>query len=225
MRLYYMTSLKTAVDYILPEKRMRLGQFARLNDPFELMSFNQGGADERFIFKKLRDHWEKSLGVICFGKHWKSPVMWAHYAQSHTGVCLGFDVPDDKPKQMVYEPERIKWAVDHAKPIRGIDANLLEKVITTKYTQWAYEEEWRLFAKLEDPDPTNGEYYLNFGPDLTLRQIIVGARCPNSVGSFKSLVGDVEMSVEIIKARPAFETFTMVTQKNVSPIIVLPKKR
>ena len=225
MRLYYMTSLRTAVEHILPEKRMRLGKFARLNDPFELMSFNLGGAEERFIFKKLRDHWEKSLGVICFGKHWKSPVMWAHYAQSHTGVCLGFDVPDDKPRQVVYEPERINWAVDLAKPIRGVDTSLLEKVITTKYAQWAYEEEWRLFAKLEDPDPVNGEYYLNFGADLMLRQIIVGARCSNSVGSFKRLVGDVEMSVEIIKARPAFETFTMVAQKNVSPIVVLPKNR
>jgi hypothetical protein len=224
MRLYYMTSLDTAVKYILPEKRMRLSQFARLNDPFELMSFNEGGAEERYVFKKLREHWEKSLGVICFGKHWKSPVMWAHYARSHTGVCLGFDVPDDKPKQMVYESVRIRWAVDLAKPIRGIDNELLEKIITTKYVQWAYEEEWRLFAKLEEPDPTNGEYYLKFGPTLTLREIIVGARCQSSVGSFKNLVGSVEKSVEIIKARPAFETFTMVRQKKISPIVVLPNK-
>lgn len=225
MRLYYMTSLDTAVQHILPEKRMRLSRFSRLNDPFELMSFNIAGADERYVFKKLRDHWETSLGVVCFGKHWRSPVMWAHYARSHTGVCLGFDVPDDKPRKMVYEPERIKWAVELAKPLRGIDTQLLEKVVTTKYEQWAYEEEWRLFAKLEEPDQINGEYYLNFGPSLALREIIVGARCMCSVGSFKKLVGDVEQSVEIFKARPAFETFTMVRQKKVSPIVVLPKQR
>lgn len=224
MRLYYMTSLETAVNHILPEKRMRLSQFARLNDPFELMSFNQGGAEERHIFKMLRDHWEKSLGVICFGKHWASPVMWAHYAQSHAGVCLGFDVPDDKPKKVVYEQERVKWAVDLTKPIRGVDVDLLERVVTTKYAQWAYEEEWRLFAKLQEPDPRNGEYYLDFGADLTLREIIVGARCLSSVGSFKRLVGKVEKSVEIIKARPAFETFTMVRQRKVSPIVVGPKQ-
>jgi hypothetical protein len=224
MRLYYMTSLDTAVGHILPERRMRLSRFARLNDPFELMSFNQRGAEERYIFKKLRDHWEKSLGVICFGKHWRSPVMWAHYAMSHTGVCLGFDVPDHLPRQMIYAPERIKWAVDLAKPIRGVDAQLLERVVTTKYAQWAYEEEWRLFAKLEDADPANGEYYLSFGPTLMLREIIVGAKCPNSVGSFRRLVGNVEKSVEIIKARPAFETFTMVRQKKVSPIVVRPSR-
>ena len=224
MRLYYMTSLETAVDHVLPEKRMRLSQFARLNDPFELMSFSQSGAEERYIFKKLREHWEKSLGVICFGRHWKSPVMWAHYARSHTGVCLGFDVPDGLPKQIVYEPERIRWAVDLAKPIRGVDVELLERVVTTKYAQWAYEEEWRLFAKLEEPDPKNGEYYVDFGPTLMLREIIVGAKCSSSVGSFRKLLGKVEKSVEIIKARPAFETFTIVRQKRVSPIIVLPTK-
>ena len=225
MRLYYMTSLETAVNHILPERRMRLSQFARLNDPFELMSFDQGGAEERYVFRMLRDHWEKSLGVICFGKHWKSPVMWAHYARSHTGVCLGFDVPDDKPKQMIYEPERIKWAVDSAKPIRGVDVELLERVVTTKYAQWAYEEEWRIFANLEEADPANGEYYLDFGPTLMLREIIVGAKCASSLGSFRKLVGNVEKSVEIIKARPAFATFTMVRQKKISPIVVLPNKQ
>ena len=224
MRLYYLTSHETAVDHILPEKRMRLSQFDRLNDPFELMSFSQGGAEERYIFKKLRDHWEKSLGVICFGRHWRSPVMWAHYARSHTGVCLGFDVPDDLPKEMIYEPERIKWAVDLAEPIRGVNVELLERVVTTKYAQWAYEEEWRLFAKLEERDPKNGEYYVDFGPKLMLREIIVGAKCSSSIGSFRKLVGTVQKSVEIVKARPAFETFTMVRQKKVSPIIVLPTK-
>ena len=225
MRLYYLTSLETAVQYILPEKRMRLGRFSRLNAPFDLLSFNQGGAHERYIFKMLRDPWEKALGVICFTQHWRSPVMWAHYADRHKGVCLGFDVPDERVSQMVYEPERIKWVADLSKPIRGLDEELLRMVVTTKYSQWAYEEEWRLFGELRDPDPKNGDYYLNFGPELALREIIVGSGCKSSVGSFRKLVGDVEQSVTIIKARPAFETFTMVKQQRVSPIVVAPKQR
>ena len=225
MRLYYMTSLDVATKHILPDRRLRLGQFSRLNDPFELLGFDLSGSEERLVFKKLRDHWEKSLGVLCFGQHWKSPVMWAHYAQSHTGVCLGFDVPDHLPKKVIYEPERIKWAVDLKHPVRGLSAELLEQVITTKYAAWAYEEEWRVFAKLLDPDPVNGEYYVDFGPGLTLREVIVGTRCPKSLGSFRKLIGKVDESVKIIKARPAFETFTIVRQKNVSPILVLPKRR
>jgi hypothetical protein len=220
MRLYYMTNLETAVDHILPERRMRLAQFDRLNDPFELMSADIGSPEERYVFKYLRDHWTKTLGVICMGKHWKSPLMWAHYAKNHTGVCLGFDVPDDKPKQMIYEPERLKLLIDMAKPIRGVTVDMLERVITTKYAQWAYEEEWRLFSKLEEQDPENGYFYLPFGLNLALREIIVGARCEKSVGSFRKLLGEVEQSVTIIKARPAFESFSMIRQLRVSPITV-----
>lgn len=223
MRLYYMTSLNIAVKHILPELRMRLSRFDRLNDPFELMGAQIGGANERYVFKYLRDYWTKTLGVICMGKHWRSPLMWAHYAENHTGVCLGFDVPDDKPRKMVYEPERLKLLVDQAKPLRGITVDLLEQVVTTKYAQWAYEEEWRLFAKLEERDPVNDEFYLPFGPNFRLREIIVGARCPKSVGSFKKLLGRVEQPITIIKARPAFESFTIVKQQRVTAITVNPK--
>jgi hypothetical protein len=224
MRLYYMTNLETAINHILPEKRMRLAQFDRLNDPFELLSAHMGNADERRTISLVHDHWVKTIGVICMGAHWKSPVMWAHYAKSHTGICLGFDVPNDMPKKMVYEPDRLKLLLDPAIPDDGPTRELIEKILTTKYKQWEYEDEWRLFSKLVVPDSVNGFFYLPFGPSLALREIIVGARCEKSVGSFKKLLGDVEQSVEIIKARPAFESFSMVRQKRVSVITVSPKR-
>jgi hypothetical protein len=223
MRLYYMTQLETAIEHILPERRMRIAQFDQLNDPFELLSAKMGGANERIVFKRLREHWIRTLGVICMGRHWKSPLMWAHYAKSHAGICLGFDVPDDKPKRMNYEPGRLQLLIDTAKPAGGFTLELLEKVLTTKYAQWAYEEEWRLFSNLEERDPVNGHFYVPFGPVLSLREIIVGARCAQPVGSFKKLLGQVKQSVTIIKARPAFESFEIVTQKRVSPITVHPK--
>lgn len=222
MRLYYMTSIEVAVKYILPERRMRLGTFDRLNDPFELLCARMSDGDTRYVFKLLRDHWVNTLGVLCMGKHWKSPLMWAHYAQNHTGVCLGFDVPDDKAKQMRYEPERLTGLIDPSKPLRGVTNDVLEAVVTTKYAQWSYEEEWRLFAKLQEKDP-NGFFYLPFGDTLVLREIIVGARCTKSVGSFRKLLEPVNKSVTIIKARPAFDTFTMIRQKRVTAIAVLPR--
>ena len=53
MRLYYMTSLETAVNYILPERRMRIAQFSGLNDPFELMSVRLDGQVGRQVFRAL----------------------------------------------------------------------------------------------------------------------------------------------------------------------------
>jgi hypothetical protein len=88
MRLYYMTSFKTATDYILKEHGMRFGQFDKLNDPFEFMSPSMDNPDHRLTLTYLRKIVAKTWGVICMGKHWKSPLMWAHYAKNHTGSLV-----------------------------------------------------------------------------------------------------------------------------------------
>jgi hypothetical protein len=219
-----MTNLETAVNHILPERRMKIAEIDKLNDPFEFMGVQLTGTKERSIFKILHRHWSNSIGVICMGKHWKSPLMWAHYAKNHSGVCLGFDIPDPMARQMNYEQERLSVQIDKTKLNGGITAEILEKVLTTKYAQWAYEEEWRLFVRLNDRDPNSGYFYLPFGESLSLREIIVGARCEKPIGSFKKVLGQIDQSVTITKARASFDTFTIVRQKRVSPITVYPNK-
>ncbi|OYT92968.1 MAG: hypothetical protein CFE43_05505 [Burkholderiales bacterium PBB3] len=223
MRLYHMTSLDVAMKHILPERRMRLGQFDRLNDPFELLCASVGDKRARHVFKFLREYWTEKLGVLCMGRHWKSPLMWAHYAGNHTGVCLGFDVPEELAKPIRYEGERLQNLINASAPLNGVSIELLEKVLTTKYAQWSYEEEWRLFSKLEEKDPIDGFYYLPFSDKLVLREIIVGSRCTKPVGTFRKLVEPVQHTVKVIKARPSFETFTMVRQMRVVPIVVKSK--
>ncbi|MYM66243.1 DUF2971 domain-containing protein [Pseudoduganella sp. FT55W] len=223
MRLYYMTSLDTAVEYILPERRLRLAQFEKLNDPFELMSVRLEGPKGRAAYRILRQHWSKRLGIICTGQHWRSPVMWAHYARSHTGVCLGFDVQDDMAKKVTYTQERKAIKLNPKEPYHGLTLETLEELLTTKYSQWAYEEEWRLFSNLDKPDPNNGEYYLPFGSNLALREIIIGARCKRTAADFDKILGPVDKTIRIAKARPAFETFTMVEQQRFKPVFIKPR--
>ncbi|MDM5181767.1 DUF2971 domain-containing protein [Massilia sp. DJPM01] len=204
---------------------MRINQFDRLNDPFELLSVRVQGKHERYVFKLLRQHLVNSYGVLCMGKHWKSPLMWGHYGENHKGVCLGFDVPDGAATAMNYEPERLEHLIKMGEPAGGLTEPVIEQLLNIKYAQWAYEEEWRLILRLHDKDPINGEYYMDFGPELILREIILGARCQAPVGSFRKLVGSVDHSVTIIKTRAAFESFTIVQQKAVVPIVVSPKRR
>lgn len=215
-----MTSYEVAAKFILPERRMRLARFDTLNDPFELLSFNMTDPDVRYVMKFLRDHWVEKIGIICMGKHWRSPLMWAHYAENHTGVCLGFDVPDGMAREIHYSNDREKIILDMAKELRGIDEKILEKAISTKYSQWSYEEEWRLFSNLTEKDPVNGCYYLPFGPMISLREVIVGARCKAPVGSFRKIIGKANNMITVTKARAAFDTFTMVRQKKVTPITI-----
>lgn len=56
MRLYYMTHLERAEKYILPEWRMKLSTFDKVNDPFELLCAAQSDRTNKHILKILREH-------------------------------------------------------------------------------------------------------------------------------------------------------------------------
>lgn len=223
MRLYYLTSEKWA-KVILKEKRLKLSTFNELNDPFELLGAAMGERDSRWLLKKLREHWEESVGLICTSRTWHNPVMWAHYGDKHKGVCLGFDVPDELPREMKYEPERLRGLLDHSKPLMGLDEQTLQIILETKFKDWEYEREWRLFSKLEERDPDTGLYYINFTPNLVLKQVIVGHRCTWSVGAAAKAVGKVSTTVQVLKARPAFDSYEIVQQKRVKSISVKPAR-
>lgn len=224
MRLYHMTTLKNAVDYILPERRMRFSRFDNLNDPFELKSIKFEGRDGRYIFKKVLEHYIKNVGLLCMVEHWKSPLMWAHYTQNHQGVCLGFDVTDeDMPTQITYTEERTTHILVPNDPHGGVTFDMMKGLSTTKAKGWSYEEEWRLLGELKEPDPINGSFYLPFSETFVLREIIVGSRCDATVESFRKYVGKVDKFVTIIQSRPAFKTFTIVQKNDVPAVVVMPE--
>jgi hypothetical protein len=226
VRLYYFTSLKTAAEHILPKRQMKLSQFGKVNDPFELLCADEGDKRVRHILKVLREHWRERLGFISMSSTWRNPVMWAHYSDSHYGVCLGFDVPDIRePIPMQYDPDRLKLLLDPTKRLGGFDESLIKKILTTKFKDWEYEHEWRVFGNLDERDSESGLYLVDFGPELVLREVIVGINCKTTVGQFAKLVrdgGPVPKSVTVFKTRAGFQHFEVVRQKQVTPIVIHP---
>ncbi|MDB5856635.1 MAG: hypothetical protein JWQ76_324 [Ramlibacter sp.] len=219
MRLYYLTSLHIA-KMILRERRMKLSLFNELNDPFELLGASIGDKLARRVFKTiLLKHWTDTLGIICLSQTWQSPVMWAHYAAKHHGVCLGFDVPDYLAREVRYSPDRLTNMLNNNQPAAGLEQQKLEAVLTTKFADWSYEREWRVFALLQERD-ANGKFYVDFGSNLTLRSIVVGARCEIAVPDMAKLVLRPEKPVDVWKARPAFTEFRIVRQQRVPVLTV-----
>jgi hypothetical protein len=51
------------------------------------------------------------MGLLCFAGDWSEPVMWSHYAEKHTGICLGFDVSRSAVQQVSYQDDRILAAL------------------------------------------------------------------------------------------------------------------
>jgi hypothetical protein len=227
MRLYYMTEAKWAKK-ILQEQRFKLSRLNELNDPFEFMGACIGEKKARKIAKVLHDHWHKTVGILCTGASYKSPVMWAHYGHKHEGVCLGFDfVVNDElstPSEVKYEPERVKGLFDNLGPKNILTEEQLQLLLTTKFKDWEYEREWRLIQKLEERDADGGHYYLNFEPYIQIRRVILCARCKETVKDFAALVPPPKQQVEVFKLRGSFNRFAMVRQNQIPPIFVRPRK-
>jgi hypothetical protein len=96
---------------------------------------------------------------------------------------LGFEVRGQTHK-VTYVSERLR-----ANPAAMIsdgpraEAHVME-ILTTKFEHWRYEDEYRVFPELRDRDPT-GLYFLEFGDQVALREVIVGHRAAVSRdGSF-----------------------------------------
>ena len=73
MRVYYMTSSKWA-DVILKERRLKLSRFYESNDPFELRLIDSRPTETRKYASLIADDYNKTIGMICFGADWTSPV-------------------------------------------------------------------------------------------------------------------------------------------------------
>ena len=221
---YYMTSAEWA-EVILKERRLKLSRFNESNDPFELNLIDSRDPRRREVVRMVANYHNKNTGMICFGKGWGNPVMWAHYADKHRGVCLGFAVEPSVLSKVDYTDTKIDVELGVHLPNGGLTAELLNKVILTKSTSWEYEQEWRVLAPLKTPDPSNGLYYTDFGQQVELRAVILGHRCTWPIDNVEMLIkGHVTAPVRIWKARPAFGRFAMVEQHGMPSVTVKPPK-
>lgn len=219
-----MTSAKWA-EVILKERRLKLSRFHESNDPFELNLVDSSDATRREVVRMVESYHSRSTGMICFGKTWGSPVMWAHYAEKHSGVCLGFAIEPSVLSKVDYTDKKIDVELGVHLPRGGLSVDLLNKILLTKSTSWEYEQEWRVLSQLKTPDPSNGLYYTDFGQQVELRAVILGHRCTWTTDKVAKMIeGHVTAPVRIWKARPAFGRFAMVEQHEVPSVTVKPPK-
>jgi hypothetical protein len=217
-RLYYFTTADIA-ELILTERRLKISRFNELNDPFELMYVSVGDKDMRKIALHLQKQFTKTKGIICFSDNWGSPVMWAHYARKHTGVCLGFDITTnpDIMQPVRYATDRLQRPLKHDHEYLGLDVDFLRDLLTTKATEWSYECEHRVFSNLLHKE-SNGFYYQSFADEIRLREVIVGERNDLAFAHYVKLVGASESPVTIIKAKASFNEFKMEENKALAPV-------
>ncbi len=212
MRVYYLTGSQFAISNIAL-RRIKVSRFSDLNDPFELLAVDLSDKVHRAAFRKTKSELNQNRGLVCFSKSWRNPLVWGHYAEKHTGICLGFDVPDDMVAPVIYadRPSKIKIDAQSNEPI--LTEQFMNKLLCTKFSDWKYEDEVRVFVKLDDAEQESGNYFYSFSDALVLCEVILGPRCGIPIEGLKKLVTGFERPIRVIKSRIAFKRFNVVENK------------
>lgn len=145
------------------------------------------------------------VGVLCLNASDRVPLMWAHYAESHSGVCLGFDSsmqPLSRALPVQYSNTRplIDLTEDSCK-------SQLIKILYSKSNDWCYEQEWRLCDYLRGPG-------IHLIPTSALRRIIVGFKAPhNLLREVLAWTQNYPDSIEVYRVRKSTSSFELEIQR------------
>jgi hypothetical protein len=108
------------------------------------------------FIRKLETTFVEKLGessVTCFSLAENQPLMWAHYADSHSGVMFEFEEPLGDINfcglNVTYVDQRP--LVDPTAFLAGNDE--IKKAIFTKSVDWTYEKEVRMVEYRRPPGP------------------------------------------------------------------------
>ena len=213
MRVYHYLKAEHGLDDIA-RKRLKISRLSDLNDPFELLSTEMRNREWRKLFNELKNDISEKFGVLCFSRNWHNPLLWSHYADKHKGMCLGFDVPRSYLMEMTYSGRRLLMSIENEMKKFKLDEEFMKKMLSTKYKDWKYEDEVRLFLNLEEQDLETSHYFKEFSEEIALKQIILGQRCEFTKTEVEKRLSSYGKDVQVIPARLAFGSFRVVRDKS-----------
>ena len=255
MRLYHFTNEKYGLED-LREKHLKVARISDLNDPTEFLAADLSNEEFSVAMEQMRESLANDHGILCFSENWRSLVQWAHYADKHKGLCLGFDIPDHFPAKVDYVENRLsadeilarsKTLYDQleekmdafiGQPISPDESerrkrkfleeecprllrqqiesdqegqDFMKKVLTTKGREWEYENEYRIFPRLDSCEHIKDLHFVKFpSEELTLREVITGPRSDVTCKQIEDALGEMTDRVTIRKARISRSEYAVV---------------
>lgn len=136
------------------------------------------------LCESLYEALSRGVGILSLTEVPDEPLMWAHYAESHRGILLGFNEEHSffnckrSDNDEFYFLRKVIYAdLPPTTSALGVDGNAL---FVTKSTKWSYEQEWRMLAPLEDSsrciEISGDTVHLFALPPQALVSVVIGAR-------------------------------------------------
>ncbi|WP_394952052.1 DUF2971 domain-containing protein [uncultured Helicobacter sp.] len=155
----YYGCIKRALESIKQEN-LYLSDPNKFNDPFDPPIKR---ADKYEDFKNLLGN----IQIGCLSENWNDVLMWSHYAGSHKGICIGYDVSNifnnkfdtnnTILKKCIYLDNLsmydffIQPDIVNAKDLEPFKDNVFNQpsfldMYSIKHKNWSYEKEWRIIT-------------------------------------------------------------------------------
>lgn len=151
MRVFHFVPAGFGLEDIY-HRRLKIATINELNDPFELFGVNLANENLRLAFRAMKQELSENRGLLCFSRSWRNPVQWSHYASRHTGICLGFDVPEENLGAVHYSRSRLVVEIEKFTQPADFDPVIAQKLLFTKYTHWKW-----IFRSCEATVPDHGK--------------------------------------------------------------------
>lgn len=139
------------------------------------------------ISEGLYTGFDKNIGVLSMSEKRDDLLMWAHYAQNHKGLVVGFDGGHGYFHQQLSPSDEFRYVrkVHYSKSRPNIKLTRVEDatgIFLTKSEDWRYEDEWRMMRPLADASETkivgDGSIHLFSFPPACVAEVILGYRMP-----------------------------------------------
>lgn len=140
-------------------------------------------------FKNIIDMKDTKLGIFSLSKTYSDELLWAHYANSHKGFCIEYDLEKLLSRQ---NPKHRYFDVQYSNNIPNLNFSqlldqtnpdiLIKKMLGYKSQRWEYEQELRIITENQG---------INTYDYRAVKAIYFGLKTPNSTISktMKTLQG------------------------------------
>jgi hypothetical protein len=195
----------------LRKRRLKVSRLEDMNDPFELLGGTFAVPKYRPTLRRWKKHMSQVYRVLCFSKKWSNPVLWSHYADKHRGMCLCFRVPERFLVEISYQAQRLEFQLEKHLQLDGTVApEVSNNLLATKFADWKYEEEVRMFVEPEEVREENGLHFYDFNELLSLQKVILGPRCTVPLSEVRAAIQAIDQPVPVVRSRLAFKSFKVV---------------
>ena len=174
MRVYKFLPAKWALDAVR-RGRLKVSLLNSLNDPYDLKPLRFDSAEDEVTWSQLVGAFSQISAVACFSKSWDDPVLWSHYADSHMGIVLEFelDVQPDTVFEVQYSDQLMPFS--EWKHRKDKEESWVPMALSTKARSWSYENEVRIFVRLQSCFEDAGHFFISFGQSLDFKGLVLGA--------------------------------------------------